>query len=116
MRVSGEGVSGAGHVVAAGAGAMAVVARWAILGIDVFAAAAWIVHEFAVVANVEFAAFGVVCAVEVTAVPVAVVGAVAAVVRCLAFRAVIVVVVPVVVVNLRWFWLCNRVRVVDTYS
>ena len=89
VRVSGEGVGGTGHVVAAGAGAMAIVACWAILGIDVFAA--WVVHAFAVVADAEVAGIAwVVVAVvfAVAAVTVADAGVLAFVARCLIFDAV----------------------------
>jgi len=107
VHISGEGVGGAGHIVAAGAGAMAVVARWAILGIDVFAA--WVVHAFAVVADAEVAGIAwVVVAVvfAVAAVAVADAGVLAFVVRCLVFDAVRGVVVDLG--NLHLLWLRYR--------
>jgi len=115
VHVSGEGVGGAGHVVAAGAGAMAIVARWAILGIDVFAA--WVIHAFAVVTDAEVAGIGwVVVAVvfAVAAVAVADAGVLAFVACCLVFDAVGGVVVDLG--NLHLLWLRYRGRIAISKS
>jgi len=103
VHISGEGVSGAGHIVAAGAGAMAVVAYWAILSIDVFAT--WVIHAFAVVADAEVAGIAwvvVVVVFAVAAVTVADAGVLAFVVRCLVFDAVGVIVVDLGNLHLLW--------------
>ena len=115
MRISGEHVGGAGHVVAAGAAGVAVVARWAILGIDVFAA--WIVHAFAVVADAEVAGLAwvvVAVVVAVAAVAVADAGVLAFVARCLVFDAVGGVVD--IAGDSRWLWLRYRARIDVSYS
>jgi len=112
VRVSGEGVSGAGHVVAAGAGAMAVVVHWAILGIDVFAA--WVVHAFAVVTDAEVAGIAwVVVAVvfAVAAVTVADASVLAFVACCLVFDAVRGVVVDLGNLHLLWLHYWGRITV-----
>ena len=89
VRVSGRGVSGTGCIATAGAAAVAVVMRWAILGIDVFAT--WIVHTFAVVADAEVAGLAwvvVAVVVVVAAVAVADSGVLTFVARWVAFNAV----------------------------
>ena len=112
VRISGEGVSGTGHIVAAGAGAMAVIAHWAILGIDVFAT--WVVHAFVVVADAKVAGIAwVVVAVVfvVAAVAVTDAGVLAFVTCCLVFDAVGGVVVDLGNLHLLWlhYWGCIAV-------